>query len=294
MKTIIISGSDDKYFKFLKNLVYSLYVNNCFKYADLGILDVGLSEDNLKFLKKFSSKIKKPNWDLKFNFKAANWKKILTSRPFLRDYFPGYDNYIWLDSDTFVQENSFINIFNEISKNNSLGICSENSYEYTGVAKGNELKNIFYDFFLAKGWTYKNNKKFLSKKFAKMQLNRPLFNAGVFCMPNKSFIWKEWAKVYQNVLFNSANEYSLNMDQATLNKVIYDNLEKINLLPEEYNWLCKNRLPCFNYKNKKFYNHFYPKKEIKILHLTQLSLEKFYKLRTFEGKIIKMIIKSNN
>ena len=48
-----------------------------------------------------------PGWDLPVGEKLRTEKpelRGLTVRPFLPNYFPGYDAYLWIDADAWVQE----------------------------------------------------------------------------------------------------------------------------------------------------------------------------------------------
>ena len=57
---------------------------------------------------------------------------------------------------------------------------------------------------------------------------KPILNAGVYSIPKSNEIWDMWKNEYGKIIENSSNDYCLNMDQASLNKVIYDNLDQVN------------------------------------------------------------------
>ena len=62
-KNVIVTGSDKKYYPFLKNLVNSLINSNSLDICDLCILDV---EDNSQYLEELDSKITKKTF---YNFR---------------------------------------------------------------------------------------------------------------------------------------------------------------------------------------------------------------------------------
>ena len=76
------------------------------------------------------------------------------------------------------------------------------------------------------------------------------------------------------------------MDQASLNKILYNNLDLVNFFNSEYNYLIKNTLPLIN-KNNFFCIKDYPFNKIKILHLTQIDKNKLYEIKTIDGNKVK-------
>ena len=130
MKTAIVSGCDNKYFHKLFNLYNSLIKNNCLKNADFCVFSIDLKDEYIKKLSGTNTKIIEPGWDFKFKFQTHDWKKILTVRPFLKNYFKDYDNYIWLDADTWVQGNNFINDFANVSSLGKMSIIPEHDINY--------------------------------------------------------------------------------------------------------------------------------------------------------------------
>ena len=162
MKTAIITGSNKFYFDKLlllcKSLKFSkvLELNN----VDLCILDIDFTKEQLSILKNYTNKFKTPSWDFEFKFKTQDWKKLLTVRPFLRDYFTGYDNYVWLDADTVVLDENFISYFNNALNFRGLNIVPEMDNYYITKKKDKTFKKIFRNIFYINGWVYKNNLKY--------------------------------------------------------------------------------------------------------------------------------------
>lgn len=277
MKTTIVTGSDKNYFYFLKNLVLSLNKSNCLSHVDLCIFDVDLNDKQISFLSRFAKKIIKLDWSVKLNFQAEEWKKLLVVRPFIKDKLPGYSNYIWLDADTIVQNHNFLFVFKKICSQNKLGIVSENSELYINNKISKDFKKLFFNFYEAKGWVNKNYNKYFGNNTAQKLLNKPLFNAGVFCMSSKSIIWDLWKKNFKNIILKSKDEYCLNMDQASLNFIIYNHFSNVNILDAKYNWLVKNKKPLYDKKNKIYKTSYLPNEKISIIHLTGIDKRSFNK-----------------
>ena len=115
--------------------------------CDLCILDV---ENESQYLSEIEDKItkkKKANYNLNIFFKdRQDWFKLLTERPFMKDYFPGYEKYIWMDADTEVlSSDGIVNLINAC-EDKELAIAPEISESY--VFKNSKFTLIFFHFLL--------------------------------------------------------------------------------------------------------------------------------------------------
>ena len=272
-KTAIVTGSDKNYFPYLKNLIHSLDITNTLELCDLCILDV---EDKSEYLDIFNDKItkrEKTSFSLKLLFKEKkNWFKLLTERPFIKDYFPGYENYIWMDADTEVLDIEGIKNIILACKNRDLAIAPEvnESYIFQNTKFG--IKKIFKSFYKISGWSFKNYNKYFSSQLGQDLFFKPLFNNGVFCLKSDSEIWKLWKKNYQHALDNAKSSYGIKTDQLSLNKVIYENFEKISILDSTNNWII-NKSEKIEKDGKYFLTPSFPKRKINILHYTNFKYE---------------------
>ena len=284
MKTIIITGSDRNYFNYLNLLCSSLKNKNIFLECDLGIFDAGLTEDQKKKVLKYTDKIVEPDWNFEKNFEAKNWKKLLNVRPFLKNYFPGYDVYIWMDADMISLSNKFVRSIHQVFENTDkeICVCNEIDNSYINKEKDKSFKKIIGKFYKINGWVYKNNYKYLGSKIADKLLGKPLINAGFFALRAESLIWDVWKEIYKKIVENNNDEYCLSMDQSSLNSVLYNYLEKVNFFDTKFNWLNKNSLPII--KNKKFCKPLYPYEEIEIMHNTSFDIEKLHLFYNFDAK----------
>ena len=105
MKTAIVSGANKNYFDHLLTLCKSLKKNKIIDNLNdvsICIFNIDFTDDQIIKLQEYSKNIISPKWDFKLKFKTLEWKKLLTARPFLTDYFPNFDNLNWLDADTIV------------------------------------------------------------------------------------------------------------------------------------------------------------------------------------------------
>ena len=265
-KIAIVTGSDKKYFPFLKNLVFSLVKSKSLEIADLCILDVEDSNDYLSELEDFIYQKKKAKFNLELKFKdKENWFKLLTERPFIKDYFPGYEKYVWLDADTHVlDKESIIN----------LGI-----------------KKLFFSLYKITGWSFKNYKKYFNSELAENLFFKPLFNNGVFCIKSNSKIWGLWKNEYQLALNKAKTSYGIKTDQLSLNKILYENFNIVSIMDSTNNWIIDKSEPLFFDKdNKLLLTPSYPRRKINILHFTNMKFnQKFECIDNFSNSTYKKI-----
>lgn len=272
-KNVIVTGSDKKYYPFLKNLVNSLIKSNSLDICDLCILDV---EDNSQYLEELDSKItkkKKANFNLNILFKdRQDWFKLLTERPFMKDYFPGYDKYIWMDADTEVLSNDGIKNIIDACEDKDLAIAPEINESYVFKSSKFGIKKIFKSYYKISGWSFKNYRKYFSDRIGEDLFFKPLFNNGIFCLKSTSKIWDLWKTEYQGALNKAKTSYGIKTDQLSLNKIIYENFEKISILDSTNNWLV-SRSEKIKRINNDFFTPSFPNRKINILHYTQLNFD---------------------
>lgn len=272
-KNVIVTGSDKKYYPFLKNLVNSLINSNSLDICDLCILDV---EDNSQYLEELDSKItkkKKANFNLNILFKdRQDWFKLLTERPFMKDYFPGYDKYIWMDADTEVLSNDGIKNIIDACEDKDLAIAPEINESYVFKSSKFGIKKIFKSYYKISGWSFKNYRKYFSDRIGEDLFFKPLFNNGIFCLKSTSKIWDLWKTEYQGALNKAKTSYGIKTDQLSLNKIIYENFEKISILDSTNNWLV-SRSEKIKRINNDFFTPSFPNRKINILHYTQLNFD---------------------
>lgn len=272
-KNAIITGSDKKYFPFLNNLVNSLSKTNCLDVCDLCILDV---ENDSEYLKELENKISKKekakfSLDIKFEDKK-DWFKLLTERPFMKDYFPGYEKYIWMDADTEVFSLDGIKNILKACEIKDLAIAPEINESYVFKDNNFGIKKVFKSFYKISGWSFKNYKKYFSDDLGENLFFKPLFNNGVFCMNSDSSIWDLWKTEYQNALNKAKTSYGIKTDQLSLNKIIYENFHKISILDSTNNWII-SKSEKIKKIDQNFYTPSFPNRKINVLHYTNLSFD---------------------
>jgi lipopolysaccharide biosynthesis glycosyltransferase len=173
------------------------------------------------------------------------------ARPFLPKYFPGYDVYLWLDADSWVQERYAVDWFLKVAGLGALGIVpsQDRSYIYNQSQINWRKSNLF---------AYFGNEAISLYNF------KSYFNAGAFSLPAHSMFWNVWAKYFAEALKRNPK---IVCDQAALNFSLWKENIKIHPLPATCNWLCHYALPLYDNQTKKFYTPRFPHNPIGLIHM---------------------------
>ena len=103
--TAIVAMSDANYFDLLTELIDSILRFKESKDISICVLDAGLNDTQIDILKKKVYKISKAKWDIEvpsYKVLGKEWLKSQVSRAFLPKYFPGFNKYLWIDADAWV------------------------------------------------------------------------------------------------------------------------------------------------------------------------------------------------
>ena len=111
-RAIAITGGDAGYFELMRDCIASLRAVPEGRTLTLGILDCGLTEEQRAWCRAQGASLVEPGWDFTFpgRDKLKDGYKALTARPFLPRYFPGFDLYLWIDGDCWVQQGDAITL----------------------------------------------------------------------------------------------------------------------------------------------------------------------------------------
>jgi len=266
LKTIIISAANEGYKDLLFDLLDSLTQWQEPLSSAIGILDVGLSSDTRLAISNRVTHIVNPAWDLAIDDELIKTKphlRSLLARPFLREYFPGYDAYLWIDSDAWVQEKYAIKMLFDATKHDAMGLIPslDRSYKYhpTHIT-----------------WRKNNLLSYYGKEALELYEYHNYYNAGVFSLPADCPHWKIWENNFRNGLKKNPSIVS---DQAALNYSIWKEKLKIYPLPALCNWLCHYAIPRFNLNTNKYHEPYLPNSSIGIIHMASKTKRLKFKIK---------------
>ena len=297
-ENVIVSLADSNYFELLNELIDSIKRFDESKNVAICILDAGLTEDQKLKLSQKVDDIKSAEWDIKvpaFKVKGKEWLKSQVSRAFLPKYFPGYEKYLWIDADAWVNKWEALDLYFRGSNANKLAISTSADRSYGRVLRADWLIGSIAK---VKSQNYKHAKSSgFSETVARKIALMPHLNIGVFCLNADAPHWVVWQKNLKQALSSGK---IFGSEQVAMNIAIYvDDLE-IEILPAYCNWTHIYRLK-FDTVNNTLVEPYLPNHEIGIVHLAgktsdvvRFNKNHLSEIKTLEGKIIKKSLRFSN
>lgn len=260
-KTTIVSAADAAYFVALKSLVLSLEENS-HQLFDIGVLDLGLEPEQLSWLQRHAVTVVTPGWDIEFpnrKEEVGEQFKAMVSRPFVYKYFKGYDFYIWMDADTWLQDGSALDLLLEGARRSGVAVVPEIDRSY----------KAFYDGGFARKWMAYMYLQGWGEEIAKELVHFPIINSGVWCFEAGHPIWESWQESLAKALQNSRNFF---IEQTALNLSIHTRSGwNPHFLPATSNWNCAHATPVYDPEQRQFVEPFLPHGKIGVLHLCGIN-----------------------
>ena len=293
----IVSLADSNYFELLCELIDSIKSFEESNNVAICILDAGLSDNQKNILLKKVDIIKKANWDIEvpsYKVIGKEWLKSQVSRAFLPKYFPGYNKYLWIDADAWVNSWETIELYFKGSDNNKLSIATSADRAYGRVLKVDWLIGGFGK---VKSQNYKHAKSSgFSEKIAREVALKPHLNIGVFCLEATASHWDVWKK---NLKIALKRGKIFGSEQIAMNVTIYIDKLDVEILPAYCNYTLIDGMK-FDTKRNTFVESYLPNHKIGIVHLAgkhnnniRMNKNNLIEVRTLEGKIIKKSARFN-
>ena len=250
----MFSTADEAFMPLVRGLLGSL--SRLAPVGDLAFLDVGLAAESRDRLSRQVHHIATPQWDLPVPAERRIRQphlRALTARPFLRDYFPGYEQYLWLDADTWVQARSALEWYQAVARNGRMAITPQVDRAYRH--DNNTLQ-----------WRFGRMQACHGEAAAQRLLWDTYFNAGVFCLESSAPHWQHWAEHFSAGLLASGG--TVCCDQTALNHAIWSSALAVHPLPALCNWLCHLAMPYADPSSGALYEALAPRQMIGIVHLS--------------------------
>ena len=255
---IIVSGADSGYFELLQGCIRSIRDKAEGAKVALGVLDVGLSVAERRWVVKQGAVVVEPGWDLDFPERdsAPRYRQAQYGRPFLPQHFPGHDLYFWIDADAWVQDWRAVELFLGAAAEGKIAVVPEMDRSY---------RNFFHAFEEFHGVIGEGYRAIFDEPTATRLERRPLLNNGVFALSADAPHWQAWAKTLRSALQRSRNAL---VDQSTLNHVVYEQNLPAHFLPAWCNWICHHAAPIRGEAEGFLSEPNLPYQSLGIVHLT--------------------------
>lgn len=263
-KIAFVSSSDHKYYPMLLEWVHSIRRFPESAGMDICIFDAGMTAEQGAHIQALNCTLVKPEWPCELPASKIKNKEFLKScvcRPFIPYYFPGYDTYVWMDADTWVQKWAAVEMFIAAAQKNKLAVAPQTDRAYEKQVRIQWLGPFALK---VKGFYLGNAKKAFGWKTAKALYSHNVLQAGVFALSGTAPHWKGW----QNLLLKALKKGPIfTAEQMTMGVLIHLEKYEVEILPAYMHWLCNSK-PLFDKTSGNFVEKYMPHETLGILHLS--------------------------
>ena len=226
----IVTSSDAAYFGLTKGLVQSLARLGLRDDVAICFIDAGCRPDQLAWLAPHVDHIAPPPRQLDFPENYPAYVRTHIVRSLIPETFPGFDQYLWLDCDMWVQYRDAVELyFFEADAGKIAATCDvDRSYinrywnEQFYLREINDMFEIGFGKDYADKYRYKAN-----------------FNSGGFCAAADSPVWRRYQENIVRGLAHAANNHRFHhtIEGAAFVLSLYS-LGNVAVLPSYCNWQC--------------------------------------------------------
>ncbi|GAB4370989.1 MAG: hypothetical protein Kow00114_31630 [Kiloniellaceae bacterium] len=274
--TILVTAADAGFFVLLQDLLATVAAHRPAAYSpvavDLGVCDLGLTAEQRAWVAARVDRIVEPGWDLVLpdDVRAAKpHLRALTLRPFLPRHFPGYETYLWVDADIWLQNWQSVDLHIRAAQSAQLAAVPHIDRAYRFNRAMIRLRHRTF-----------------SAGFGKAEADALAFehhlNAGVFAARAASPLWAAWAEVFQVAI--DASDGNVVNDQTALNYAWYRRGLSVHLLPAVCNWPCHMAWPAWDPRRRLFCEPYLPHTPISMLHLTGRTKINLFDVYCLDGR----------
>ncbi len=264
----LVSGSDANYYPLLREWLHSVQRFEASEKLDLCIIDAGLTPVQVSELRQCGVRhIVKPAFPAGIPEKRVRGKEYLKAclcRPFIPEIFPDYQTYMWMDSDTWVQNWDSVALFlrGAIEKKDRIIITSPGADRHAPRAV--RVKWLWRMPYRVASFYFGNGVRGFGFNTARKLVSHYVLSAGCFALDAQAPHWKRWQQLVTEAAIRGR---LFPAEQLSLGVLVHLEGYKAELLPSYTHWVC-DMPPFWDTRTKQFIEPFLPHTPLGILHLS--------------------------
>lgn len=262
-RTALISSADARYYPMLREWIASVRRFPQSAGMDLCILDVGLTPEQVQALRPLVQAIMPTRWPAALSarrIRGREYYKACVNRPFLRDYFPGYETYLWMDADTWVQSWEAVDLFLRGAQRGALAVAPQTDRGYPRTVRVKWLGRWPWK---VRSFYFTNARLAFGFDTARALLPRHVLQAGVFALRGDAPHWERWQTLILKALERGQ---VFTAEQLTMGMMVHLDGYPAEILPAWCHWLCEFK-PLWDDTRQVFVEPYLPHMDIGVLHL---------------------------
>lgn len=266
---IVVTAADSGYFEMFQGMIHSLRRFESGRDLPIAVFDTGFEAEQRQWLEQAGVIIAQPKWYFGVVDGAApHWHLAEVVRPYVRSYFPGYDHYMWLDPDLWLQDGAVIDRLIDGSKRDGAAIAHEADPAYK-----------FQSWLV--GWNLKHKILGLGLWHGLLLMIKPALNCGVYCFAADAPHWELWERRLQRAIDRRGEVAPYT--QFTFNELVYVDRPPTTILDAADNWICDRAPPVWNDELQLYCKPYAPYQPVSILHLAGPAKRRCYDIQSISG-----------
>lgn len=266
---VVTTTADSEYFNVFQGMLHSLRSFESGRNLDIRAFDLGLKPDERAWLECAGVVFAEPEWH--FGLREGMMPHFHIAevvRPFVRDYFPGYQHYMWLDPDLWLQDGAVLERLIEGS-------------ETLGAAIAHEADPVYKFQAWLFGWCLKHRVHGLGIKDGLHLMVKPALSCGVYCIAADAPHWQAWIDRLKPAIerTNRVAPHS----QFTFNQMVHVDRLPTRILDSADNWICDRAPPVWDDARQVYCKPYAPYEPLSLLHLAGPAKTERYTIRTVSG-----------
>ena len=269
-----VTAGDSEFMGFMRGMVESLRSLPGMAEVPLRVMDLGLTAEDREWLSARGAEFAVPHAHLGVPEGSVLPHHLgYLSRPFFRDYFPGFGRYLYIDGDVWLQRRDCLDAFLGGAAAHGLAVAHERSPDYR-----------FQAWLMA--WMAKHLLLGFGPLDAAWLLAAKPVNAGLFCLTDTAPHWAAWAAAYKAAYERSGSvaphdQFALNL--VTAGGMFGRGRLPAAILPPRCNWICDRGPPMWNDAEAAFCEPRAPYTVLGALHLAGPAKRETYEIRRTGG-----------
>ncbi|MEA2739133.1 MAG: hypothetical protein QOH05_2440 [Acetobacteraceae bacterium] len=277
---ILITGGDAAYFPMIQELHQSIRAASPATPPALGVIDAGLTEDQVRTRRESGAIVARPS-DLA-GFPAGALRKrpalaVNLGKLWLDQLFPDHETIVWLDGDTWVQDYAAIDLLLGAAGTGALAIVPGGGRFWERPIDVRWLLGGLWGLAQIRSFNFKNGARAgLSLRVLRDLGPRPLLNAGVFALRTDAPHWRTMRQWQAKILPRGKPFTS---DQIAMALAIHTDGLPLELLPDTCNYITQWRVDP---SVPALVEYYYPYPRVGIVHLAGQKTMRFDPTGTVE------------
>lgn len=240
---------------------------------DIGLIDLGMTAEQQTMLLARGIRIVPASWPIDPPLQQNALHLVaFAAKPFARDFFPGYQHYVWIDADMWAQTDEFWGALIAGADTHGVAVPIEVDAGYGPMTWRN------------RAWMLRHYVNTYGLFEALQIYQQPVVNNGLFALRADAPQWTFWQAQFKRMV--ARTQRALAIDQLALIAMCHLDKQEVALLDARHNWVCSLGTPQFDAALNKFVKPGPAGQVISVMHITSPSRGRKHSVHYSDGKIV--------